>query len=144
MMSRASERGALALYLREISHFQLLSREDEQCLLHRVAQGDTEAEARLVESNLFFVVKVAAQYRTLGVPFEDLLNEGNLGLIEAVKRYDLSKGTKFITYAVWWIRKGMFKALADRSLVVRVTPYRRRMLSQHLPARLDSLSNRYH
>ena len=77
----------------------------------------------LIESNLSFVVKVASEYRNLGLPFEDLLNEGNLGLIEAAHRYDASKGTKFITYAIWWIRKSILKALSEHSSLVRVPTY---------------------
>jgi len=128
LMSRTSgdERRALSQYLREIRVFPLLAREDEQHLLQQIEQGDPEAASRLVECNLGFVVKVATEYRSLGVPFEDLLNEGNLGLIEAAKRFDPSKGTKFITYAIWWIRKMILKAIADRSTVVRVPTHRRK------------------
>ena len=124
----ADEHRVLSLYLREIRAFPLLSREDEQRLFHQNEQGDPDALARLVESNLSFVIKVAAEYRSLGVPFEDLVNEGNLGLIEAAKRYDPSKDTKFITYAIWWIRKMILKAITDRSLVVRVPGYRRKKI----------------
>ena len=129
-MSRAPniERQALSQYLREISVFPLLEQEDERRLVQQVRGGDRKAAASLVESNLSFVVKIAAEYRSLGVPFEDLLNEGNLGLIEATKRYDPDKGTKFITYAIWWIRKAILKTLADHALVVRVPSYRRKKI----------------
>jgi RNA polymerase primary sigma factor len=122
------ERRALSRYLNEIRQFPLLEREDEQHLLQRIDRGDPEAASRLVEHNLSFVVKVATEYRSLGVPFEDLLNEGNLGLIEAAQRFDSSKGTKFITYAIWWIRKMILKAIADRSTVVRVPMHRRKKI----------------
>lgn len=106
----------------------MLSRSDEQRLLKEIERGDPDAPARLVECNLSFVVKVAAEYRSLGVPFEDLLNEGNLGLLEAARRFDPTKGTKFITYAVWWIRKTILTAIADRSLVVRMPSYQRKKI----------------
>ena len=130
-MSRVSynnEHRILSRYFHEISAYPLLQHEDELKLVRRMEQGDTDAATRLVQSNLSFVVKVANEYRTLGVPFEDLLNEGNLGLIEATKRYDPTKGTKFITYAIWWIRKSILKALADHSLVVRMPAYRRKKI----------------
>ena len=76
----------------------------------------------MVESNLSFVAKVASEYRNLGMPFEDLLNEGNVGLIEAAHRFDASKDTKFISYAIWWIRKSILKALAEQTTTVRL-PY---------------------
>ncbi len=80
----------------------------------------------LVESNLSFVVKIAGEYRNLGLPFEDLLNEGNLGLIQAAHRYDHRRGTKFITYAIWWIRKSILKALSQHSSVVRIPSYQQK------------------
>jgi len=88
-----------------------------------VRGGSRKALHELIESNLSFVVKVATEYRNLGLPFEDLLNEGNIGLIEAAHRYDASKGTKFITYAIWWIRKSILKALSEHSSLVRVPTY---------------------
>jgi len=101
----------------------LLNKEEEQDLAGRVRNGSHRALHELVESNLSFVVKVATEYRNLGLPFEDLLNEGNIGLIEAAHRYDASKGTKFITYAIWWIRKSILKALSEHSSLVRVPTY---------------------
>jgi RNA polymerase primary sigma factor len=80
----------------------------------------------LIESNLSFVTIIATEYRNLGLPFEDLLNEGNVGLIEAAYRFDSGRGTKFITYAVWWIRRGILKALADHSRLVRLPDYQRK------------------
>jgi len=82
-------------------------------LARNVKAGRKGSLNELIESNLSFVVKVASEYRNLGMPFEDLLNEGNIGLIEAAHRYDASKGTKFITYAIWWIRKSILKALSE-------------------------------
>lgn len=85
--------------------------------------GNKDDLNKLVESNLSFVVKIANEYRNMGLPFEDLLNEGNIGLIEAAQRYDHNKGTKFITYAIWWVRKSILKALSEQSNLVRVPNY---------------------
>lgn len=113
----------LSRYFSEIREYQLLSKEEEQTLARNVRRGSKQALNELIESNLSFVVKVASEYRNLGLPFEDLLNEGNLGLIEAAHRYDAGKGTKFITYAIWWIRKSILKALSEHSNMVRVPNY---------------------
>ena len=93
-----------------------IARNAERC-------GTKEDLNRLVESNLSFVVKIANEYRNIGLPFEDLLNEGNIGLIEAARRYDHNKGTKFITYAIWWVRKSILKALSEQGNLVRVPNY---------------------
>jgi RNA polymerase primary sigma factor len=85
-----------------------------------------QSSDELIESNLSFVTIIAAEYRHLGLPFEDLLNEGNVGLIEAASRFDPNRGTKFITYAVWWIRRGILRALADHSRLVRLPDYQRK------------------
>jgi len=121
--SYSEENSALSRYFADIRQFPQLTREREHSLAHALQDGCTASRDRLVESNLSFVVKVASEYRNLGLPFEDLLNEGNLGLIEAAHRYDTSKGTKFITYAIWWIRKSILKALSERSTLVRVPSY---------------------
>ena len=120
---RASEGAStLSRYFSEIRNFPLLSKEEEKQLARDVQAGREEAVNELVESNLSFVAKVASEYRNLGLPFEDLLNEGNVGLIEAARRFDASKDTKFISYAIWWIRKSILKALSEQSHVVRL-PY---------------------
>ncbi len=114
----------LSRYFSEIRSYPLLSKAQEHKLARNVQkQGCQDSLNGLVESNLSFVVRVASEYRNLGLPFEDLLNEGNLGLIEAAHRYDASKGTKFITYAIWWIRKSILKALSEHSNLVRVPTY---------------------
>jgi RNA polymerase primary sigma factor len=114
----------LSRYFSEIRDYPLLTKQQERRLADRVRKrGCKDALNELIESNLSFVVKVASEYRNLGLPFEDLLNEGNLGLIEAAHRYDASKGTKFITYAIWWIRKSILKALSEHSNLVRVPTY---------------------
>jgi RNA polymerase primary sigma factor len=115
----------IARYLVEISEYPLLSREEEAAIAKAVPPEAKKPGALngLVESNLSFVVKIASQYRGMGLQFEDLLNEGNLGLIEAANRYDHKRGTKFITYAIWWIRKAILRALAEYSSTVRVPSY---------------------
>jgi len=124
MESTAKERSSvLSRYFYEIREYPLLTRDEELALAGGVKRGDPGALNELVESNLSFVVKVCSEYRNLGLPFEDLLNEGNIGLIEAAHRYDAGKGTKFITYAIWWIRKSILKALSEHSNLVRVPNY---------------------
>ena len=107
-------------YLADIREFPSLDREEEVALAKRVQAGDERALSELVESNLRFVVKIAGEYRHFGLAFEDLVNEGNLGLIEAARRFDPERGTRFITLAVWWIRKAICRALSEDSQVVRL------------------------
>lgn len=112
--------GSLDLYLREIAGHSILEREEEVLLAQAIREGDEEAVNRLVASNLRFVVTVAKRYRNHGVPFADLVNEGNLGLMRAARRFDETKGVRFISYAVWWIRQAMMQAIAEQSRIVRV------------------------
>jgi RNA polymerase primary sigma factor len=111
---------ALDLYLRDIARIPLLTREEEVELAIRIREGDQQALDRLVEGNLRFVVNVAKSYANQGVPLSDLINEGNLGLMRAAERFDETRGFKFISYAVWWIRQSILQALADQSRIVRV------------------------
>jgi RNA polymerase primary sigma factor len=115
----------LARYFTEIGGRAVLSREEEADLVESYRGGSQQALERLIEANLRFVVKIAGEYRNLGVPFEDLINEGNVGLIEAARSFDGSKGNKFITYAMWWVRKYVLKAIDDHSSVVRIPSYQR-------------------
>ena len=94
-------------YFSEIKHFKTLSREEERELGVRISQGDREALNKLVQHNLKFVVSMAKNYRDKGVPFEDLISEGNLGLYHAAEKYDGKRETRFITYAVWWIKNSL-------------------------------------
>jgi RNA polymerase primary sigma factor len=113
-----TESATLRRYLKDISRYPTLSHDEEIELAHRVKDGDHEAVRRLVESNLRFVVAYAKRYRTPNVPFLDLIHEGNLGLIQAAKKYDpFGEGhdVKFITYAVWWIRQAILHALAEHA-----------------------------
>jgi RNA polymerase primary sigma factor len=112
-------------YLQEISEYPLLTKEQEHAIARRMneaASGDPTYHD-LVKSNLSFVVKIASEYKNMGLPFEDLLNEGNIGLIEAAHHFDPTRGTKFITYAIWWIRKSILKALSQHAAMVRIPNY---------------------
>ena len=114
------EEGSLDQYLRDISIYPLITREQEVELALRIRQNDQEALDTLVRSNLRFVVSVAKKYQNQGVSLSDLINEGNLGLIRAAHKFDETKGIKFISYAVWWIRQAILQALAEQSRIVRV------------------------
>jgi RNA polymerase primary sigma factor len=114
------EESSLDQYLKEISQYPLLTREDEIDLAQRIRIKDGEALDKLVRSNLRFVVSVAKKYQNQGVALGDLINEGNLGLIRAAHKFDETKGIKFISYAVWWIRQAILQALAEQSRIVRV------------------------
>jgi RNA polymerase primary sigma factor len=114
------DEGSLDLYLRDISVYPLISREEEVRLAQRIRLDDQEALDTLVRSNLRFVVSVAKKYQNQGVSLSDLINEGNLGLIRAAHKFDETKGIKFISYAVWWIRQAILQALAEQSRIVRV------------------------
>jgi len=115
-----AEEGSLDQYLRDISIYPLITREDEVDLAQRIRAGEQEALDKLVRSNLRFVVSVAKKYQNQGVSLSDLINEGNLGLIRAAHKFDETKGIKFISYAVWWIRQAILQALAEQSRIVRV------------------------
>ncbi|MBN62914.1 MAG: RNA polymerase subunit sigma [Gemmatimonadetes bacterium] len=107
-------------YFHEIEDSVGLSSEAEVAIAKQIKEGDEEALSDLVKANLRFVVSVAKQYQNLGLPLSDLINEGNLGLMIAAKRFDGSKGFKFISYAVWWIRQSILQALAEQSRIVRL------------------------
>lgn len=117
---RVSHRFSLEKYLDEISQIPLLTAEQEISLTRRIKEGDHQALHELIQANLRFVVKVAKEYQNQGLPLTDLINEGNLGLIKAARRFDETRGFKFISYAVWWIRQSILKALAEHSRVVRL------------------------
>lgn len=116
----SNEEGSLDQYLRDISAYPLISREEEAELARRIRTGDQDALDKLVRSNLRFVVSVAKKYQNQGVSLSDLINEGNLGLIRAAHKFDETKGIKFISYAVWWIHQAILQALAEQSRIVRV------------------------
>jgi len=121
----------LSEYLREISRMPRLSQEEEQALARRVLAGDAGAEQRMIEANLRLVFAVARRYRNRGLPLPDLIAEGNLGLLRAVRKFRPDKGTRFSTYATWWIRHAVVRALANQARVLR------------LPVHVELLLERY-
>ncbi len=117
---RRVEGKSLELYLREIGSKQSLTSEEEADLARRIKDNDAKAQEILVEANLRFVVSIAKQYANQGVALEDLISEGNVGLIRAARGFDESRGCRFITYAVWWIRQAILQTLAENSRIVRL------------------------
>ena len=114
------ESAALEKYLQEISKETMISAEEEVELAQRIKKGDTKALERLTKANLRFVVSVAKQYQNQGLSLPDLINEGNLGLLKAAERFDETRGFKFISYAVWWIRQSILQAISEQSRIVRL------------------------
>jgi RNA polymerase primary sigma factor len=117
--SKSSE-NILRIYFTEISRIPLLTREEEDVVARSVAHGDKAAREKLINSNLRFVVSVAKKYQGHGIPLADLINEGNIGLISAVEKFDVDRGYHFISYAVWWIRQSILKALYEKSRIIRL------------------------
>ena len=107
-------------YLQDISHEHLISPDEEAALAHRIRLGDEQALEQLTKANLRFVVSVAKQYQGQGMGLTDLINEGNVGLINAARKFDETRGFKFISYAVWWIRQSILQALANNGRLVRI------------------------
>ena len=118
--ARTSTEDSLSTYLREIARYPLLTREEEAKLAKRIRKGEPEALNRLVTSNLRFVVSVAKKYHNARMSLSDLIDEGNLGLMRAAERFDERHNTRFISYAVWWIRQAILQALADQSHIIRI------------------------
>lgn len=111
---------SLKIYFRDVSRLSLLTKEEEMELAHKAKLGDSNAINKLIESNLRFVISIAKQYQGKGLSLVDLIQEGNYGLIESIKKYNPDKGFKFISYAVWWIRQAITKALSNQCRTVRV------------------------
>src|SRR6056297_304360 len=107
-------------YFNEISKYPMVTAEEEVELSVRIRAGDTDAFNKLVQANLRFVISVAKQYQNQGLSFSDLINEGNLGLVKAAKRFDETRGFKFISYAVWWIRQSIMQAISEQTRIVRL------------------------
>ncbi|MFQ5793921.1 MAG: RNA polymerase sigma factor RpoD/SigA [Candidatus Bipolaricaulia bacterium] len=108
------------IYLRDIRNTPLLSREEEIALAKRIEQGDANARERFIKSNLRLVVSIASKYRSQGLSFSDLIQEGNIGLMRAIEKFDWRKGYKFSTYATWWIQQGVIRAIDNQSRTIRV------------------------
>ncbi len=119
-----SEKDSLDLYLEEIKNNRTLTAQEEAEMAVRIRKGEKKALERLVKANLRFVVSVARNYQNQGLPLNDLINEGNLGLIKAARKFDEKKNFKFISYAVWWIRQAILKSLAEQSRIINVPLHR--------------------
>jgi RNA polymerase primary sigma factor len=130
-----SDENILSLYLKEINHIPLLTREEEEKTARDAAAGNRAARDKLVNANLRFVVNVAKKYQGQGLPLSDLISEGNIGLLSAVERYDVTKGYHFISYAVWWIRQAVLKAICEKSRMIRLPLNRANELVQIEKAR---------
>jgi RNA polymerase primary sigma factor len=115
-----TDENSLSLYLKEIGKNKSLSLEEEACLAVQIRKNDRKALDKLVSANLRFVVSVSRNYQNQGLPLSDMINEGNLGLIRAAKRFDEKKNFKFISYAVWWIRQAILQALAEQSRIIKL------------------------
>jgi RNA polymerase primary sigma factor len=118
--TRNSDENILSIYLKEINKVPLLTREEEQNYARRAADGERVAKNKLIQANLRFVVNVAKKYQNQGLPLADLISEGNIGLMNAIERFDVSKGYHFISYAVWWIRQAILKAICEKSRMIRL------------------------
>jgi RNA polymerase primary sigma factor len=129
--TRATSRANLGLYLSEISRIPLLTRDQELALAQRARAGDDTAKAHLIEANLRLVVQIARRYLHRGLPLPDLIEEGNLGLMRAVEKFEPERGTRFSTYATWWIRHAVVRALANQARMIR------------LPVHVEALLGRY-
>lgn len=129
--TRETSRANLAVYLREISQIPLLSRDEEQDFARRARAGDERAKQRLIEANLRLVVQIARRYLNRGLPLPDLIEEGNLGLMRAVEKFEPERGVRFSTYGTWWIRQAVVRALANQARMIR------------LPVHVELLLGRY-
>jgi RNA polymerase primary sigma factor len=147
---------SLPIYLKEITKIALLSRMEEDSLARRAAKGDQLARDRLIRANLRFVVKVARQFHTQRLPLEDLISEGNIGLMTALEHFDPEKGYHFISYAVWWIRQAILRAIGEKSRLIRlpqhktdellkITRVREDLLREPCPeSKVDMIAKRLH
>ncbi len=120
MKNENKVKNAIQIYLKQIENIKVMSRTEEEICASRAAMGDQKEKEKLIVSNLRFVVSIAVKYQNLGLPLMDLINEGNMGLIRAVKKFDVTKGFKFISYARWWIRHFILKAIFEQSTSIKL------------------------
>jgi RNA polymerase primary sigma factor len=125
-----ADENLLALYLKEINKVRLLTRQEEEALARAAAAGNRSAKEKLVRANLRFVVNIAKKYQRRGLPLEDLISEGNIGLLRAIERFDVEKGFHFISYAVWWIRQSILNAINEKARTIRLPVNRAMELAQ--------------
>jgi len=133
---------SLSMYLKEINKVPLLTRQEEELYARLAAKGDQAAKDKLVEANLRFVVNVSKKYQNQGLPLDDLISEGNIGLINAIERFDVDKGYHFISYAVWWIRQSILKAICEKSRTIRLPLNRANELVQIEKMRKEMFSEK--
>ena len=129
-MTRVEKTESLAIYLKEINNIPLLTPDEEKEYAILATKGDKKAKQKLIDSNLRFVVKIAKRYRNNGLSFSDLISEGNIGLMLAADKFDPSKGFRFISYAVWWIKQTILKAISEKSKIIRLPVNRINELSR--------------
>jgi RNA polymerase sigma factor (sigma-70 family) len=130
--TRETSRANLGVYLAEIARIPLLTREDEQALARSVRAGDDKAKQRMIEANLRLVVQIARRYLNRGLPLPDLIEEGNLGLMRAVEKFEPDRGTRFSTYATWWIRQAITRALANQARTIRLPVHVELLLTRYV------------
>ena len=139
----AAAESVLSVYFKEINKVPLLSRTEEDSLGRRAIKGDQLAREKLIQANLRFVVSVAKNFHALGLPLEDLVSEGNIGLMTALEHFDPEKGYRFISYAVWWIRQTILKAIDEKSRMIRLPQNRAQELLRIVKVREDLLGEHY-
>ncbi len=136
-VAKNNDENILSIYLKEINRISLLSRAEEEEYARKAALGEIAAKNKLIKANLRFVVNVAKKYQNQGLPLADLISEGNIGLMNAIERFDVDKGYHFISYAVWWIRQAILKAICEKSRMIRLPLNRANELVQIEKARKE-------
>lgn len=131
---------SIKIYMREMGQFSMLSADEEIKLAHRIAEGDQSAKNELVEANLRLVVSLARHYQGCGLSYQDLIQEGNIGLIKAAEKFDVSKGFRFSTYASWWIKQALSRAIADQSRTIRIPVHMTENINKFKKAERELLS----
>ena len=131
---------SIKIYMREMGQFSMLSADEEIELAHKIAEGDQSAKNELVEANLRLVVSLARHYQGCGLSYQDLIQEGNIGLIKAAEKFDVSKGFRFSTYASWWIKQALSRAIADQSRTIRIPVHMTENINKFKKAERELLS----